>query len=87
MRVGEGAAVNLPSPRAVAAHERLVSTGVLLKLTQQRVAAVLNLHTRAPRRHGRRLCVECGMPYPCETRRILLGQRLGDDERAPARRG
>lgn len=49
--------------------------GDILADTSRRVHNVLRWHVAAPPRHGRRLCTECGMPYPCRTRAELLGHK------------
>jgi hypothetical protein len=36
---------------------------------------ILNLHVAGRPKHGRTLCRECGMPYPCDTRQICTGFR------------
>lgn len=47
----------------------------LQKLMAERISIVLNLHVRKVYRNRKwqPLCKECAQPYPCETRKILLG--------------
>jgi hypothetical protein len=43
-----------------------------------RVQRVLSWHVSATARRyrARRMCMECGMPYPCRTRLELLGHTV-----------
>jgi hypothetical protein len=47
------------------------------RILSNRISVVLNLHVRSTTRARRwiPLCKECGSPWPCDTRKVLLGQK------------